>query len=195
MTFFKRMKLKSLLKKVKKLYQLREQGANTDIKNEITALHAVAEFYTKNHYNEAFPNSPLFAFEYYRAAASLGDAKAQYLCGKELLDQAKFWEEWEKGMYADAIHTQNMTDRYAEAFKYLSAAESNGYALASRLHGLAYIHGWGVEKNTNTGFKYVLDSIEMDKAWDKATKILEELKLNSPEFFAALMAYKSGKEQ
>jgi TPR repeat protein len=194
MAFFKRLKLKSLLKKVKKFHDLRDQGANIDIKNEVNALHAVAEFYTDNIYNKAFPNASVLSLEYYRAAASLSDAKAQYITGRLLLDQAKFWEQWANGFYGDALHKQYATDSFAQAFKYLSAAESNGYALASRLHGLAYIHGWGVEKNTNTGFKYVLDSIEMDKAWDKATKILEELNLNTPEFFAALMAYKADKK-
>ncbi|MFU8797265.1 MAG: hypothetical protein ACNA7Y_00970 [Gammaproteobacteria bacterium] len=194
MAFFKRMKLNSLLKKVKKLYQLREQGANIDLKNEIDALHAVAEFYTTNLYHKAFPNASTLALEYYRAAATLGDAKAQYLTGQLLLDQAKLWDRWANDTYGDELHKKYAADYFAQAFKYLSAAESNGYALASRLQGLAYIHGWGVEKNTNTGFKYVLDSIEMDKAWDKATKILEQLKLNTPEFFAALMAYKADKQ-
>jgi TPR repeat protein len=193
MCIFKRMKLNSLLKKARKLYQLREQGTNTDIKHEIEAVRAIGDFYAANRYHKKFPNAPILAIEYYRAAASLGDAKSQYLCGQLLLDQAKFWEQLAQDIYGDELHKKYQDEQYAAAFKYLTAAESNGYALASRLHGLAYIHGWGVETNTSTGFKYVLDSIEMDKAWDKATKILEELKLNSPEFFAALMAYKSGK--
>ncbi len=56
---------------------------------------------------------------------------------------------------------------------------------------MTYIHGWGVIKNMNTGSQLVLDSIEQEKAWDRATKIFDELKLNSPEFFAALRSYQT----
>jgi hypothetical protein len=48
-----------------------------------------------------------------------------------------------------------------------------------------------VEKDTNKGFNLILESIEMANAWSQATKIIEKLHLNSPEFFQALTRYQA----
>lgn len=194
MNIFKKMQFNSLIKKVRKYHQIREQGTQTNIQDEIQALCKLAALYDANRYDKKLPKAEYLAMEYYRVAAALGDPESQYRCGQYFLEQGKFWDAWSRDIYGDDIHKKYAADAYQEAFQYLNTAAKNGYALAKRLHGLAYIYGWGVDRNTETGFQYVLDSIEMEGAWDRATKILDELKLNSPEFFAALMSYQAGKK-
>lgn len=192
MHFFQRLKLKSLRKKVEKAHAMREQnGTNANLLNEITAQYQLADFYLKHRFDKNLPNADILVLECYRAIATLGEPKGQYLCGERLLNQGKFWASWANNpIYGAPIHQKYAKANFEEAFAYLETADAAGYALARRLLGLAYIHGWGTPQDLNKGYKFVLDSIEMEKAWDRATKIFDELKLNSPEFFAALQSYK-----
>lgn len=191
MCLFKVSKLKSLQKKAKKLHQLRDQGKATGFKLEVAALYELAKFLDKYQFHKKFPNAQVQALEYYRAAASLDDIQAQYICSQRLFDLARFYDTWAHDIYGSSAHEKFAPFYYEDAFKYLKQAESGGYALAKRFHGLAYINGWGVIKDTEKGFQMVIDSIDMEKAWERASKIFEELKLNSPEFFNAIMKYKS----
>lgn len=192
MNFLHKLKLKSLRKKVEKQHQLRERrGNNADVQGEVQAQYALADFYDKRRWDRKLPHAEIYALECYRAAAALGDGKAQYICGQRLLEQAKFWDAWSQSpIYGSPIHKKYASNCYEEAFIYLRDAEESGYALAKRLLGLTHIHGWGVVRNMDEGYKLILDSIDLEKSWDRATKIFEELKLSSPEFFAALRSHK-----
>lgn len=192
MNFFQKRKLQNLRKKVEKLYGLNEQQPNNvNSKNIIDALYQLAAFYALHHYDKDLPHGQDYQLECYRAAAKLGDVKAQYLCGEHLLGKGRFWDGWSRHpIFGASVHGKYAANFYEEAFVYLHAADASGYALARRALGLAHINGWGVAKNPDQGFKLVLESIDEEKAWDRATKIFEELNLNSPEFFAALRTYK-----
>jgi len=192
MNFLQKRKLKALRKKVEKTHTLREQDAtNLNRKNEVTAQEELAKFYAAHRFDKDIPNAEILELECYRANAALGEVRAQYLCGEHLLTKAKFWANWAQNpIYGASIHKKYATNLFDEAFAYLEAADAVGYVLAKRLLGMIYIHGWGVPKDVGRGYKYVLDSIELEQAWDRANRIFEELKLNSPEFFAALQSYK-----
>jgi hypothetical protein len=82
---------------------------------------------------------------------------------------------------------------FREALGFVIAAQNHGHILAKRLHGLAYINGWGLEVDRDKGFQFVVDSIEDENAWDRATKIFEEIGLNRPEFFSTMMQMRKGK--
>lgn len=192
MNFFAKRKLNSLRKKVQKLHELAIQQGNVNSQEAIKAHYEVAKFYESYRFDRDLPNAEIYALETYRAAASLGDVEAEYICGERILQQAKFWDTWSNDpIYGSAIHKKYAAGFYEEAFAYLKAAEEHEYALAKRLIGMMYIHGWGVPKNTDKGFELVIQSIDVEKAWDRATKIFEELKLSSPEFFAALRTRQS----
>jgi len=194
MSMMKNMKLNSLLKKAEKLHEQREKGGKADIKDEAKVLMEIAHFYEGNLYNKDYPRAEMLALEYFRAAASLEDAEAQHICGQKFLELGQFWNSWAHGTYGRTEHANFAEWYFKEAFKSLEQAEAGGSFMAKRLHGLAYINGWGVDKNPDEGFRYILDSIKMENSWDRATKILEELHLNTPEFFEALIAYKSDKD-
>lgn len=192
MNFFQKRKLKSLRKKVEKAHILREQDAsNINLQDEIKAHYNLAEFYKKHLFDKDLPHAEIYLLECYRAVAALGEPKAQYLCGEKLLTQAKFWGQWSYNpVYGAEIHKKYANALFEEAFSYLRTADASDYPLAKRLIGMAYIHGWGVPRDLSKGYQYILDSIDLEKAWDRATKIFEELKLSSPEFFAALQSHK-----
>lgn len=192
--FLKRWKLNAITKKLKRFQQLREQGDKKAQVMEIQTLHELAGFYQKVLFNKNFPLARLSLFEAYRAAASLNDAKAQYQCALMAFAKAKFYQTWYQSSYGREIHEKIMRDTYQEAHAFLDAAEANHYVEAKRYKGLAYIYGWGVEKNVNQGFDLILESIEMENAWSNATKIIEKLHLNSPEFFKALTQYQAKKK-
>lgn len=187
MNIFARMRLKNLQKKAKTLFEKRESGANVNVKTEINVLKELAKFYLNHCFDKSLPNSMILIDEYYRAAAKLDDAEALYLFGQRRLDAAKFWQAWQEGNYGEEVHRQYAEMYFKEAFEALTEADKNGYPLAKRLHGLVYINGWGVPQDQEKGFKMVVDSIEEAKAWDKATEIFQELGLNKPEFFSAMM--------
>jgi TPR repeat protein len=192
MNFFQKRTLNALRKKVEKCHLLREQqSTNANVQNEINAHYQLAEFYKKHRFDKDLPYADAYRVECYRVAASLGEAKAQYLCGEALLEQAKFWEKLSHHpIYAADVHKKYADKLYEEAFVYLRSAQHSEYPFATRLLGLATIYGWGIPKNLDQGFKLILESIDQEKAWDRATKIFDDLKLNSPEFFQALRNYK-----
>lgn len=190
---FAKFKLKKLLKKAKNLYDKRERGANVNIKNEVKVLKDLAKFHLKHQFNKKFPKAKIYANEYYRAAAALNDPEAQYILGKEQLETGRFWQSWHDGHYGEPVHETYKSQCFKEAFALLEAADENGYPLAKRLHGLAWINGWGVEANNDKGFKMIVDSIEEANQWDKATEIFKELGLNKPEFFSAMMQMRGHK--
>ena len=186
MAFFKKLKINRLKKKLKKLQAARENGKG-NLKEEIATYFALARVYEKS---KKYDPADIYALECYRAAASLGDAVAQYRCAKRLIDKGRFWSEWAHGMFGSKIHQKYAEDFFAEAQTYLIESENQGHALAKRLHGLAYIHGWGLQQNKDEGFRLVLASIEEEGAWDRATKIFEEMGLDTPEFFSKLMSHR-----
>lgn len=190
MNFIQRLKLKSLEKKARNLYERREKGENVNRVQEIKANLDLAKFYDLHLHNKKFPNAEDNANEYYRAAGNLGDPNALYIFGKRRLDKARFWDEWLQGVYGLPIHKNYASQYYNEAFEYFKKAEESGSPLALRLHGLAYIHGWGVPQDKETGFKMVVQSIDEENAWDRATEIFKEIGLNTPDFFSSIMAIK-----
>jgi TPR repeat protein len=193
MNIFAKMKFKRLTKKLAKLREMREKDANVDLKNEMATQVELAKFYDTHLYVKKLPQAELYAMECYRQAAALGDVSAQYICGMRLFTKARFWDEWSKGIYGMPIHEQYAQNYYDEALTYLKEAEANGHPLAKRHHGLALVRGWGVEKNLEGGFKLIVESIEQQGAWNRVTKVFEELGLNSPEFFNMLVYYRPTK--
>jgi len=192
MNFWQKLKLNRIRKKVQRVHELREQRNKAeDIQNEIKLQYQLAEFYDKHRFDKKLPHAEIYALECYRINAALGDRKAQYICGQRLLEQGKFWDAWSRNpIYGATANKKYAANFYEEALAYLKMAEEGEYPLAKRLLGLIYVHGWGVPADMDKGFKLVLESIDQEQAWDRATKILEDLKLNSPAFFAALRSYK-----
>ncbi len=190
MNIFNRMKLKSLQKTADKLFHQREHGDNVDVKHEANAQLALADFYRNHLFDKGLPNAEQLMQESYRNAAILGSLQAQYQFGKLKLERGKFWQQWREGPHGDDIHQTYAQQCYQEAFTYLAEAEQGNYAEAVRLHGMAYIHGWGVEQDKDKGFKLIVKSIDLEQAWDRATQIFEQLGLNTPEFFSTIMAIK-----
>src|SRR3990167_10421428 len=94
-----------------------------------------------------FPHATEYILESYRAIAALNDTNAQYIVGKKLLEQGKFWDSLQKTLFSCSVHQKYAADTYKEAFVYLDSAEAGGHPLAKRLKGLAFVNGWGVEKN------------------------------------------------
>lgn len=192
MSLFAKSTLKNLQKKIAKLHAVYQQDmTKQNAQNEIKAQYQLAEFYKKHLFDKQFPKAEIYLLECYRAIAALDDPKAKYLCGEKLLTEGKFWANWSQNpVYGSTIHKKYAQALFDEAHAYLNAADENDYVLAKRLLGMANMHGWGVPRDINKGYQLVLDSIELEKAWDRATKIFEELKLSSPEFFAALQSYR-----
>jgi TPR repeat protein len=195
MNCLQKLKFKRLQKNLHKSHRLYEQGASdSKLKALSDAFYRMAEFYEKQHSSGSvrrLPNAEFHALECYRVLSSFDDPKAQYLLGERLLNYAKFWEE----LARNPLYKTNRPKTYAESFfeesrVYLQAADEQHYPPARRLLGLIHIHGWGCAVDIQKGYQLVLESIDLEQAWDKATQIFDTLKLNSPEFFAALRAYK-----
>jgi TPR repeat protein len=192
MNVLQKLKFKRLQKRLYKLYKLYElEGSDIRTKALLQAFYAMAEFYEKHRFDKNLPYSEFHALECYRVIASFGDSKAQYKLAERLLDYGKFWE----GIASNPLYKTNKPKAYAQSFfeessVYLRAADEQGYPLARRLLGMAHIHGWGDNPNLEKGYQLVLESIDLEQAWGKATQIFDTLKLNSPEFFSALRDYK-----
>lgn len=190
--FLKRWKLARLIKNVKHYQIIREQGDKKSVGLEIKALLTVAAYYQNTLlFHKKVPLARLAMFEYLRAAASLNNPGAQYQCALMRFEDGKFYTQWNASAYRRVVHEKLMNEAFEEAFAFLDIAIKNKHSDAKRYLGLAYIHGWGVAKDTTKGFEYILDSIAMENAWAKATKIIEKLNLNSPEFFKALTQYQA----
>lgn len=187
MGFFRKFKINRLKKKLQKLQADRIEQGKSHLKEEINTYIELAKLYKKNKPGEF---TEIYVMECYRAAAHLGDANGQYFCAKWLMDRARFWENWEKGLFGSKIHQKYADALFKESIQYLIEAEEQGHPLAKRLHGLAYIRGWGLLENGDEGFKLIIASIEQENSWDRATKIFEDLGLNTPEFFSKLVSHR-----
>lgn len=184
-----------MIKKATAMHRNRQSNAVSDIsiKKELVLLYEIAKLYDKYQFHKKFPHAREYALEAYRAAAALNDSNGQYVVGQRLLEEGKFWDSVQQTLYACNAHKKYATDAYTEAFVYLNSAEAAGHPLAKRLKGLAYVNGWGVEKDSNKGFALVVDSIDLENSWDRATKIFEEIGLNKPEFFSSIMSIRQAK--
>lgn len=190
--FLTRWKLSRLLKTVKRYQLIRENGDKKSVNLEIKAVLELADYYQKKLLtNPKFPLARVYLFEYLRAAAALNDKGAQYRCALMRFEEGKLYAAWNLSNYRRAVHEKLMREAFDEAYAFLETAIKNNSSDAKRYKGLAHIHGWGVEKDTAKGFEYILDSIAMENAWGRATKIIDKLNLNSPEFFKALTQYQS----
>jgi|GEM_PF-820234 len=190
-----RRKLKSLAKKITQMERNRQNNPVSDIlnKKEILMLYEMAKLYDKYQFHKKFPHAKEYALGCYKVAAALNDREAQYIAGERLMEEGKFWDNLKNTFYASKTHARYAEETYKEAFVYLDAAETAGHPLAKRLKGLAYINGWGVEKNNDHGFSLVVESIDQENAWDRATKIFEAIGLNRPEFFSSIMSIRQSK--
>lgn len=186
-------RVNSIKKKIEPLYKKRLESSATDIeiKKEIALHKKLIDIYKKKRFSKRFPHAAIYIREGYRVAANLNDAESQYELSKILFEKGRFWDDMKKSIYAAKIHDTYAKECYREAFAFLQAAEDQGHALAKRLHGQAYINGWGIQSDEDRGFKLIVASIEQEKAWDKATQIFEELGLNKPEFFSSIMDIKN----
>ncbi len=184
-----------MTKKATAMHHHRENNAVSDIaiKKEIVLLYEIAKVYEKHQFHKKFPRAREYALEAYRAAASLNDSNAKYLVGKQLLEDGKFWDSLQNTLFMCNAHQKYAAAAYEEAFAYLEAAEASGHPLAKRLKGLAFVNGWGVIKDNDKGFALIVDSIDQENAWDRATKIFEEIGLNKPEFFSSIMSIRQAK--
>lgn len=191
--YFKKNQIKSLTKKISQLRQVRAQlqPKQPELENEIKLYYKLAKVYESCLYDKVFPNADLLMLECYRSASLLGDIQASYLFGKALLEKGKFWQRLSKSIFACKAHEKYAADAFEEAFTYLNEAVKHKHVLAKRLCGLAEINGWGLQANLEKGFEIIIESIEQEGAWDRATQIFEELGLNRPEFFAYLSRRKS----
>jgi hypothetical protein len=193
MCFFTKFKIKRLTKKAKNLQQARvhNQPSEEALKKEIALYHALASLHLSRHGKKKHPFSWLMAMECYRAATSLDDSTAQYILGKNLLDEAKFRDELQtNGVFANPSNEKQMKQLYEEALAYLIAAENLGHIQAKRQHGLCYINGWGVESDKKKGFDLIVASIDQENSWDKVPQIFASMGLNKPEFFSALAQHR-----
>lgn len=191
-----RLKLKSMTKKATAMHNYRQNNSVSDIviKKELVLLYEIAKLWDKHQFKKKFLHAREYALEAYRAAAGLNDPNAQYIVGQRLLEQGKFWDSVQNSLYGCAAHKRYAKEAYTEAFVYLDAAEAAKHPLSKRLKGLAFINGWGVEKDSDKGFALVVDSIDLENAWARATKIFEETGLNKPEFFSSIMSIRQAKQ-
>ncbi|KTD47987.1 hypothetical protein Lqui_2251 [Legionella quinlivanii] len=189
MTFFKRYKIKSLNKKLKALQQSRlsTQPSEEALIKERAIYKSLVDIYKSLRGKKKYPFADQMIRECQRAAAAIDDAEAQYLLGKDLLEEAKFREQLEKDkIFASTINEKRMAQLYEEAHAYFIAAQKLNHIQAKRLQGLAYINGWGVDPDREKGFEMIVASINQENSWDKVPQIFASLGLNKPEFFSAL---------
>lgn len=190
MNLIQKMKLNGLKKKLQAFAQKRDEGAQFDANVEAKHFIQLAALYDKHQYDPETPQASLYALEAYRAAAILSDSHAQYIFGQRKIEEGKFWTDMAKSFYSCEAHKNYAKQSFAEGLQYLEQAKKNNHALAYRFHGMCYINGWGLDSDTNKGFDYIIKSIDLENAWDRATKILEELGLNSQGGLQALLARK-----
>ena len=192
-SFLTNRKVKSLEKKINALRQTRlaQEVADSEIAKEIALYHDLAEVYEKLRFDKEHPYAHFLVLESYRSAATLGDVKALYRLASQLIERGKFWQSLGDSHFACKTHEKYIHDTFEEAFVYLQAAEDKDDFKAKRLHGLVYINGWGVDIDLDKGFALVIESIQQEGSWDRATEIFQELNLNKPEFFSYIMAPKN----
>ena len=187
---FTKWKIKKLKKKIRVLmeHRLTNTPSDDDLRREIALHHELGKLYDSLRFHKKFPYADRDAIESYRVAANLEDVKAQFIVGQRLLELGKFWDTYVNSLYKTQTIERYATSTYEEALGYLRAAQGQGSAEAIRLLGLAHINAWGVPQNQNAGFKLVVESIEIENAWGRATEIFKQIGLNKPEFFASIMS-------
>lgn len=186
---FKQSKLKRYYKKAKSMYEYRQNNQVSDaiLKKEIDLYMGMAAIYDLLVGCKKFPHAKLQAIENIRAAAEIGDVNAQYEVGERLYHAGKFWYELQSSIYKARSQQKYMDTIFLEAYGYFEMAGTRGMAKANRMRGVMMINGWGCDRNTETGLKLIVDSIEQEGAWERSTQIFGELGLNKPEFFSAIM--------
>ena len=190
-----RIKINRLVKQIKTMQQSRvlNQPSDDTLTKEIACYHRLAAIYASLYGNNKFPFARAMVLAIYRTSSMLDDSVAQYLLGKTLLEEGRFKENLQnEGVFASENNQRQMLDCYADAHAFLSAAEKAGHIQAKRLHGLAYINGWGVPVDKNKGFELIVESIDQENSWDKVPQIFKEIGLNKPEFFSALAQRRKG---
>lgn len=193
MIFFKKFRINRLLKKIKVMQQSRvhNQPTSLAILKEIALYHKLAKIYKSLEGHKKFPFAGEMVKECYRASAVIEDSEAGYLIAKQLLDEAKFRQALQKeGLFANVSNERRMTYLFEEALAYLKAAVSLNHIQAKRLYGLCFIHGWGIPVDQDTGFDFIVSSIDQENSWNKVPQIFASLGLNKPEFFSALMKHR-----
>lgn len=194
MPFLKKFEINRTKKKLKALQQARLNGQANDeaVKKEIGMYHALANLYRALIGNKKFPFAREQAMESLRVAASLDDTKAQYLLGKEMIDEAKLRQGLQsEGLFQSQTNEERIQDLYKEGLAYIGHADKMRHVQAMRLHGLCYINGWGLEQDRKKGFELIIASIDEENGWDKVPQIFAEIGLNKPEFFAALTQFRN----
>lgn len=189
MVFFKRFKIKRLIKKLLTMQRARlhNQASDEALQKERVGYHELAALYASLEGQKKFPFARESRLACYRASAMIDDAKAQYILGQMLLEEAKLRQSWEtEGLFASQNNLRVLTQLYEDVHAYLSAAEALSHVEAKRLRGLCFINGWGVPADKKKGFELVVSSIQQENSWDKVPQIFASLGLNKPEFFSEL---------
>ena len=190
-----RLKTNRLIKKIKNMQQsrLHNQVSDEAIAKETAAYHRLAGMYAKLQGKKKWPFAREMMLACYRASAMLDDSTAQYLLGKNLLEEGKCREQFQtEGVFASVSNERAMRQLYEEALAYLTASEKLNHIQATRLHGLCYINGWGVAVDKNLGFELIVSSIDKENSWARVPQIFKEIGLNKPEFFSALTQHRKG---
>lgn len=188
--FLKRLKIKSLTKKLKSMHQYRTLNPVKDevIAKEISYYRELASIYHSLISSRSYPYAADMEIACLRAAAGLNDKNAQYRLGQLLLDEAKFRETLQTDEWLASSTNEIFMDLlYQDALAFLQSASKLGHIQAKRLFGLCYINGWGVEIDKEKGFELIVASIEQENSWDKVPEIFASIGLNKPEFFSAIM--------
>ena len=194
MCWFKRFKIKKILKNLKVMQQYRMLNQPTDLvlRKEIALYHQLAALYESLQGNKKFPFAREQKLACYRAASALNDAAAQYLLGKNLLDEAKARDALQRGeIFANQSNERYMKELYEDAHAFLTSAEALQHIQAKRLHGLCYINGWGVPIDKSKGFDLIVASIEQENSWDRVQKVFASIGINQPAFFSELFQHRN----
>lgn len=173
-------------------FRKHNQPSEEALQKERSLYQTLAKIYDSLRKNKKYPFAREMSLECYRAAANIEDPEAQYILGKNLLEEAKFRDGLQKeDIFASSSNERRMRQLYEEALAYLTAAENLQHIQARRLHGLCYINGWGVEPDKKKGFDLIVASIEQENSWDKVPQIFAAMGLNKPEFFSQLAQHKN----
>lgn len=193
--WLRRITINRILKRAAILSAQRESNAVPDamIQKEIGLYMQLVSLFEKSKFDKKLPHAKLQRQESLRAAASLGSTQAQYILSQDFFDLGRFWHAILQTPLKAQVQYDYSAQCFKEALAFVTAAENHGHILAKRLHGLAYINGWGLEIDSDKGFQLVIDSIDEENAWDRVTKIFEEIGLNKPEFFSKMMQMRKGK--
>lgn len=195
--FFKIRKLKRLLKKASLMYghRLNNPVSDTVLAREISLYKKIAALYDALKYSPTYPFGREQALQSYRMAADLGDVESMRIMGQRLLEQGKFWLSYADTIFENKVHALYASRSFESAFAFLNSATKQHDPQAMRMLGMMYINGWGIEADVDKGIKLIVDSIEIEGAWQRSTEIFNELGLMSqPEFFTKLMAIKSNSQ-